>query len=410
MLSKDTICSAIDNRQQEIIDFTRSLIQTPSPTGHEAALADLILQKFHSAGFSFSKIDPVGNVIGLLKGKGDGKSFLLNGHMDHVPHGEMPDPYSGKIMSGKAYGIDGPVVYGRGASDMKGALSAMVMAGVILHDLGITMNGDLMIAGTVYEEELGNIGPPALIDIDNLRPDAALIGECTNLDLAYGNRGVVRTIVTTHGKSCHVSVQERGINALYKMTKIINNIQRLNNTLPSHPILGQASWAICRMGVQPNYANVVPDRCVAEIDTRSIPNFSLEDILEKQQHLINELTRNDPEFSASLTQPDINIETWTGYKTKANSVASPFFIDPQHWLVTTGKNIIEQVVQTDIRLKVWGFTTECYCFTERGIPVIGIGPGEERFTHSNNEVVSISDITTATKIYALLAAKICASP
>jgi len=410
MLSKDTICSAIDNRQQEIIDFTRSLIQTPSPTGHEAALADLILQKFQSAGFSFSKIDPVGNVIGLLKGKGDGKSFLLNGHMDHVPHGEMADPYSGKIISGKAYGIDGPVVYGRGASDMKGALSAMVMAGVILHDLGITMKGDLMIAGTVYEEELGNIGPPALIDIDNLRPDAALIGECTNLDLAYGNRGVVRTIVTTHGKSCHVSVQERGINALYKMTKIINNIQRLNNTLPSHPILGQASWAICRMGVQPNYANVVPDRCVVEIDTRSIPNFSLEDILEKQQHLINELTRNDPEFSASLTQPDINIETWTGYKTKANAVASPFFIDPQHWLVTTGKNIIEQVIQQDIRLKVWGFTTECYCFTERGIPVIGIGPGEERFTHSNNEVVSVADITTATKIYALLAAKICASP
>lgn len=410
MLNKETICSAIDSRQQEIIDFTRSLIQTPSLTGREAALADLILQKFKSAGLASPKTDSVGNVFGLLKGTEDGTSFLLNGHMDHVPPGEMPDPYSAKILAGDAFGIDGPVVYGRGASDMKGALGAMVMAGCILNDLGINMKGDLIIAGTVYEEELGNIGPPALIDIDNLRPDTALIGECTNLDLAYGNRGVVRTILTTHGKSCHVSVQERGINALYKMTKIINEIQTMNNSLPRHPILGQASWAICRVNVQPNYANVVPDQCEAEIDTRSIPNFTLNNILAKQQHIINELTRNDPEFSATLTQPDLDIETWTGHKTKGNSVASPFFIDPQHWLVTTGKDVIEQVIQKSIQLKVWGFTTECYCFTERGIPVIGIGPGEEQFTHSNNDIVPIADIIAATKIYALLAAKICSLP
>jgi putative selenium metabolism hydrolase len=403
------ICSTIDKRKQEIIEFTRSLIQTPSPTGQEAALADMMLQKFKSAGLSSSKIDPVGNVIGILKGTEEGKSFLLNGHMDHVPPGEMPDPYSAKIMAGETFGVKDPVVYGRGASDMKGALGAMVMAGCILNDLGITLKGDLILAGTVYEEELGNIGPPALIDIDHLHPDAALIGESTNLDLAYGNRGVVRTILTTYGKSCHVSVQERGINALYKMTKIINKIQTLNNTLPRHPILGQASWAICRVNVQPNTVNVVPDRCDVEIDTRSIPNFSLESILAKQQAIIDELAQNDSEFTATLTPPHLDIETWTGYKTKVNSVALPFFIDPNHWLVTTGKEVIEQVTQKNSHLKVWGFTTECYCFTERGIPVIGIGPGEEQFTHSNNDVVSIADVITATKIYALLAAKICSS-
>jgi putative selenium metabolism hydrolase len=409
MSSIQKICSTIDKRKQEIIEFTRSLIQTPSPTGQEAALADMILQKFKSAGLSSSKIDPVGNVVGILKGIEDGKSFILNGHMDHVPPSEMPDPYSAKIMAGETFGVKGPVVYGRGASDMKGALGAMVMAGCILNDLGITMKGDLILAGTVYEEELGNIGPPALIDIDHLHPDAALIGECTNLDLAYGNRGVVRTTLTTHGKSCHVSVQERGINALYKMTKIINKIQTLNNTLPRHPILGQASWAICRVNVQPNIANVVPDRCEVEIDTRSIPNFSLDSILAKQQDIIDESARNDSEFTATLTQPNLEIETWTGYKTNVNSVALPFFIDPNHWLVTTGKEVIEQVTQKNSQLKVWGFTTECYCFTERGIPVIGIGPGEEQFTHSNNDVVSVADVITATKIYALLAAKICSS-
>lgn len=403
------ICSAIDHRQQEIIEFTRSLIKTPSPTGQEATLADMILQKFKKSGLVSSQIDPVGNVVGILKGTEDGKSFLLNGHMDHVPPGEMPDPYSAKIMAGEAFGVDGPVIYGRGASDMKGALGAMVMAVCILNDLGIAMKGDLMVAGTVYEEELGNIGPPALIDIDHLHPDAALIGECTDLDLAYGNRGVVRTLLTTHGKSCHVSVQERGINALYKMTKIINKIQTINNALPCHPILGQASWAICRVKVQPNYANVVPDRCEVEIDTRSIPNFSLDNILKKQQHIIDELALNDPEFTATLTQPPRDIETWTGYKTKVTSVASPFFIDPTHWLVTTGKDILEQVTQKNIRLTVWGFTTECYCFTERGIPVIGIGPGKEHFTHSNNDVVAIDDIIAATKVYALLATKICSS-
>lgn len=403
----ETIMRAVEKKRNEIIGFVRELVKTPSPTGHEGRVAMLLKQKMEAEGFSRVMVDSVGNVIGTIEGQGNGKSLLCNGHMDHVPPGEMKMPYSAEILNGTEFGIEGPVIYGRGVSDMKGALGAMVMAGALLKELDLPLKGDLTVAGTVFEEELGDIGPPALIDKDKLKPKAVVVGECTNLDLAHGNRGAVRTRLTTHGRSCHVSSQERGINALYKMTKVINKIQEANKTLPSHPIIGQASWAICKITAMPNVVNVIPDRCEVEIDTRNIPGFTPEMIIAEQKRILDELSNEDCDFKAEVSFMKKETVTWTGFKSSVKSIALPFFAEPNHWLVRAGRESIKRVRGKEPRLKIWGFTTECYCFAEREIPVIGFGPGEESFTHCNNEVLSVEDLITATKVYAVLAYDIC---
>ena len=290
---------------------------------------------------------------------------------------------------------------------MKGALAAMVMAGSVLRELSLPLKGTLIVTGTVFEEELGNIGPPSLIDVDGLRPDAAVVGECTNLDLALGNRGVVRTRLTTFGKSCHASVQERGINALYKMAKVLDRIQEANRMLPSHPVLSKASWAICKMDVAPNIVNVVPERCDAEVDTRIIPNFTPEMVIDEQRKLVTALEQQDHEFKAEVSFSERDAETWTGYKFKLRPVISSFYVQPDHWLVDVATGSISEVLGRRMKQRIWGFTTESYCFSERGIPTIGFGPGEERFTHSEKEVVSVEDLIIATQGYAMLAAAIC---
>jgi len=402
-----SVIEAVDRRRYEITDLVRELIRTPSPTGKEKDVAAVLTQKMKAEGFSEIMVDLCGNVVGIIKGQGKGASLLYNGHMDHVPPGEMKEPYSAKVLDGRGFGVEGQVIYGRGACDMKGSLGAMVMAGSVIRDLDLPLRGDLMVTGTVFEEEPGNVGPPALVDVDKLRPDAALVGEPTNLDLAHGNRGVVRTKIITHGRSCHVSVQERGVNALYKMARVIQRIQETNKSLPSHPVLGRSSWAVCKIGATPNVINVVPSRCEVEVDTRTIPDFTPEMIVDEQRKMIDELAKEDPELKAEVLSEEREIVTWTGYNAKAKPMTIPFYIEPHHWLARAGMESIRQVLGREPDLKIWGFTTECSCFTERGIPTVGFGPGEERFTHSNNEVLSIEDLVAATKVYTLLAANVC---
>jgi len=405
-LSSRQIAKAAEEKKDDIVNLLKRLIATPSLTGQEGDVARLLKQEMITEGFD-ATIDQVGNVVGIIKGKGDGRTLLYNGHMDHVPPGNMLTPYSAEIRDGDVYDVRGRVVYGRGASDMKGALAAMIMAGSILKELDLTLKGTLIVTGTVFEEELGNIGPPSLIDVDGFRPDAAVVGECTNLDLALGNRGVARTRVTTFGKSSHASVPERGINALYKMTKVLDRIQETNRMLPSHPVLGKASWVVCKMEVTPNVVNIVPERCEAVVDTRIIPNFTPEMVMDEQRKLVEALEQQDHEFKAKVDFLERDAETWTGYKFKLRPVVPSFYIQPDNWFAQAATKSISSVLGKQAKQKIWGFTTESYCFAERGIPTIGFGPGEERFTHSEKEVVSVEDLIMATKGYAMLAAVIC---
>lgn len=401
------IIDIIERKRKDIINFLRELIRTPSLTNKEGDVALLLKQKMVDEGFSKVRIDKVGNVIGILKGIQGASSILYYGHMDTVPPGEMEDPYSAKILDGKNFGIKGRVIYGRGAADMKGSLAAMVIAGSVLKD--IELEGDLIVTGTVNEEDIGNVGPPALFEMNDLRPSAVVVGEPTNLNLANGNRGVVRARLITRGKSCHVTMQEQGINALYKMVKVIGEILEKGKNLPSHPILGRSSWAICKIDLIPNVVNVVPSKCEVEIDVRNTPNFLPEKILKELQRIIEQIKLKDEEFEAEVSIIEREVITWTGYKKKNKLIALPFYIEPNNWLVKVARKSCRQVLGKEPELKIWKFTTEAYCFSARGIPTIGFGPGEERFCHSNNEVISIDKLILATKIYATLAYNICRS-
>ncbi len=406
-MSATEIANVVETKKADILNLLKKLVQTPSPTGQEGDLARLLHQEMMAKGLD-ATIDSVGNVIGTLggNGRGEGRILLYNAHMDHVPPGTMAEPYSAQLRDDRQFGLEGEVLYGRGTSDMKGALAAMVMAGSILNEMGLKLKGDLIITGTVFEEELGNIGPPALMDIDGLKPDAAVVGECTNLDVAYGNRGVVRTKLTTFGKSAHVSVQERGVNALYKMAKVLDRIQETNLTLPSHPILGKASWAVCKMDIAPNTVNVVPNRCDVVVDTRIVPGFTPEMVLDEQRKIIAAMER-DPEFKAEVNLVEKDAETWTGYRFRLRPSVPSFYIPTDHWLVNAASDSIGKILGRQVNRRVWGFTTESHCFMERHIPTIGFGPGEERFTHSEREVVSVEEVVTATKAYAMLAVDLC---
>ena len=96
--------------------------------------------------------DLLGDVTGILKGRKEDPIFLLNTHLDHAEPGDMPDPYSGKIMDGGEFGVQGEVVYGRGVNGQKASLAGMIFAVKAIVDLGITIKRGIAINSVVMEE------------------------------------------------------------------------------------------------------------------------------------------------------------------------------------------------------------------------------------------------------------------
>ena len=393
------ISEQVEKRKEEAVSFLQELIRTPSPTGQEAEVAEVAAEKMRAVGFDVVRVDKLNDVMATLNGGGGGRSLLLNGHLDHVPAGGMVDPYSGRVMDGAPFGVEGEVVYGRAASDMKGAVAAMVMAGAILRELGVELKGDLKVAA-VAQEETGGVGTEATIQEGHFLGDVVVVGEATNMDIALGHRGSTKVLVVVRGRSCHASAPERGVNALYKALDLIARIRAdLVPRLPDHPVFGKASLAVTKISVKPGALNVVPEECEFYIDCRNHPNFQVEALYAALNDIITLMSKEDPELDA-LVLPLHIIKGMRGFP--------GFYTDPkEHPIVHKARKAITDVLSHEPQLTVWRFSTDGRFYSWLGIPVIGFGPGEERFAHTNQDHVRVADFLDAVKTYAWLACKIC---
>jgi putative selenium metabolism hydrolase len=393
------ILRAAQKNQENAILFLQMLIQTPSPSGEERKAARITAKEMKASGFDEVAVDRLNDVMGTIKGVGGGRSILFNGHLDHVPPGKMDEPYSAKLMNGSAFGVEGEVVYGRAASDNKGALAAMVMAGKIIKDLSIQLKGDFKVAA-VSLEEVGGAGTQATIEESGFTADLVVIGEATENRVALGHRGGVGVDVVVKGMSCHASAPERGINALYKAAEIISRIRSgLIPRLPDHPIYGRTSISITQISVKPDTSNVVPEECSFHIDCRNSPDYSIIALVEDLEELIASMKEADPELDADVVTPKRR-GTMRGF--------NGFYTDPEEYsIVQEVKEAVSEALGQETETKLWTFRTDGNYYAWKGTPVVGFGPAEERFSHTNLDHVRVKEYLESIKVYAWLACKIC---
>jgi putative selenium metabolism hydrolase len=393
------ISEAVNKRRGQAISLLQDLIKAPSPSGNEAEAAEAVAEGMRATGFDIVRVDGLCDALGTVKGSGGGRSILFNGHIDHVPPGGMVDPYSGRLMDGAQFGVEGEVVYGRAASDMKGAVAAMVTAGGILNELGVELRGDFKVAG-VAREEIGGAGTISTILDSHFLGDVVIIGEATNMDVALGHRGHVRTDIVVKGRSCHASAPDRGINALYKASDLISKIRsELTPRLPEHPIMGGTSLAVTKISVKPDTSNVVPEECSFHIDCRNTPNYPAEDLQRDLNELVASVKAEDPEFEAIVLPSQL---------IRGDRSFSGFYTDPKtHPVVHEVKQAVSEALDREPKIKVWTFSTDGRFYSWMGLPVVGFGPGEERFAHTHQDHVRVEDYIQAVKTYAWLACKIC---
>jgi putative selenium metabolism hydrolase len=389
----------VRDHREEAIRALQEFIRVPSPSGQERACGEKVAEAMRIAGFDTAKVDALGDAMGVLKGVGSGHSILMNGHIDHVPVGDMADPYSARLIDGASFGTRGEVIYGRAACDMKAGVAAMVMAGAYFKDAGVKLRGDYKVAA-VAQEEVGGAGTVSTIDNDQFLADVVLIGEATNMDLALGHRGSMKMSVIVKGRSCHASAPERGINALYKATDLITRIRNeLVPRLPADQLYGKTSLTITMIEVKPGAFNVVPDECSFAIDCRNTPNYPAEKLYGDLQVLIKDQSEKDPEFKAGVLPTPLI----TGQRS-----FNGFYTDPETFpVVEETESAIKGALGNAPKRKTWTFATDGKFYSWLGIPVIGFGPGEEQFAHTAMDHVRVDDYLKTIEVYAAVASRVC---
>jgi acetylornithine deacetylase len=230
------------------------------------------------------------NVIGILEGKGPGLCLMFCGHLDTVGVAGMQAPFTPVERDGR--------LYGRGAQDMKGGLAAMVSAARTLARSGGLKRGRLIIAGVV-DEEYESIGAEALVQ--ELKADAAVVTEPTDLQVAVGHKGFSWVEIVAEGRAAHGSRPQDGRDAILRMGRILGRLEELDRALQAkapHPIQGTASLHASFI-TGGRELSTYPDRCVLQMERRSVSGEAAETALDEAQAIIAALRQEDPEFAAT---------------------------------------------------------------------------------------------------------------
>lgn len=381
------------NREDEVIALCRKLVQARSYSGEEDQAAEELSLYFKEKGFDDVTVDTYGNIIGRIKGKYPGKKIVFDGHMDTVPVGNEADwsypPFGAEIHDGR--------IYGRGTSDMKGAVAAMACAAAnFAEDNDREFAGEIYIAGVVHEECFEGIAARSISAA--VKPDYVIIGEASGLNLKIGQRGRAEIKIETFGVPAHSANPEKGINAVYKMSKVIDAVRTLEPT--SHPILGKGILELTDIKSSPYPgASVVPEYCAATYDRRLLVGETKISVLKPIEELLDRLSLEDPELKVKVSYAVGKEKCYTGD-----------FIEGERffpgWLFDREEDFITRVYKelTDMGCKPlitqYNFCTNGSHYAgEAGIRTLGMGPSQENLAHTINEYIEIEQLTRVTENY-----------
>ena len=385
---------AVQRLRQEWIDFTSETIAIQSFAGQEREMAHYVLGALNRMGVE-SFIDGAGNVVGFIRGAGEGPNVMLASHLDVVPAGNLEHwtPYE----PFKATLDEAGNLIGRGVSDLKAGLSAQLFAFKLIKqavDKGQKLSGDICFASVVHEESAEMLGMEYLLETTmpdkGWRCDLVYLCEPSSGDVALGHRGKIELVVTTHGRAAHSSQPKQGINALEKMLPVLDAVfHALQANLATHPVLGESSMTVTDCIVRPGALSIIPDTCEISIDRRYMPGETIADLIEQFTGLFAAIKHRDPEFEATV-EPRIFLErTYTGLEASMKKYHPPWITDEHHPYVIKTMEALHAIGQAP-RKKYWKFGTDGSMSAGiHNIPTIGYSGAEEKWAHQPKEQVYV---------------------
>lgn len=371
---------------QSLYEFLQKMIQTPSLSGEESALADMIAAKMRCFSFDSVTIDPMGNVIGRI-GSGP-RALLFDGHMDTVRADDRQcwsaDPFSGQVQEGR--------IYGRGSADMKSGLAAAIYAASRSQEK-VASDQTVYVTATVDEEFCDGVALGYVLDHLPHQPEAVVICEPSDNCIVHSQRGKALLLVETRGKSSHGSAPELGINAVYEMAEIIQRVQKLSLQLLGDKHAG--SITLSEINSHANSLNAVPDRCAICLDRRLSQ-------WESQHTVSQEMATLIAETSATWSVRTLERQSWNGQPLVYHPFHDPWTLELESPLGVLACQAWKSVFPSSPATIDWPFSTNAVAATARGIPVLGFGPGSPYAAHIADESCTLDQLYQSCAYYEAL--------
>jgi acetylornithine deacetylase/succinyl-diaminopimelate desuccinylase-like protein len=343
------------------------------------------------------------NLVAIIAGhpspRDGGELILWDVHQDTVSaDGMSVAPFGGELRDGR--------VYGRGASDVKGSMAAMLAALSRLESADLAHTSPTIVLAFTVNEECGFTGAKALRNLWNTPPgashvtagtitpeqlfprppDAAIVAEPTDLNVVAAHQGVVRWRCRVEGLAAHSSRPDQGINAIYAMTRVVQAIEQYHTQLATmsreHPLCGRPS--VCVSTIHGGIGiNTVPDRATIEIDRRISPG-------------------DDPALAFADLVRYVADQAEVGC---ARVVHDPPFMKSGGLSDATNRSLAERLVRLvrdsgqPCESQGVSYGTDAAAITAGGVPTVVFGPGSIRQAHTADEFIEVDELERATELF-----------
>jgi acetylornithine deacetylase len=424
------VLDAIDDRADEIVAFAAELIRQPSVNPDLAPNPDAerpaqewLRDQFAAEGdyeidfYAVAANRP--NLVATRKGKGGGRSLTWSAHTDVVP--VTPDqaaqwqgagPFAGEVRDGK--------LWGRGASDMKGAIAAYAMAARILRDTGLALKGDLLLAQSCGEEAgRRDIGCNTVLARGH-RADLAIFPEPSNFAVYPTIKGELYFKLTVPGKSTHIcnrhlvsqplpyGVERPGVSAIDNLLKYqlaILDLEKQWNLWRSNPHVPPGGMFVNINTIQAGTSlTSIPDSAVATGSLLFNPDLTGAEVISEIRATIDRVTQSDYWLRDHPPTLDLPLD--------ANS-AAPWLKEPvnlphDHPAVDTIKRAMQTVTGETPPVTISPFVCDANFWFPLGQPCLVFGPGDPSWgIHGTNEFLPTADLIKATKLFAAISLDWC---
>jgi putative selenium metabolism hydrolase len=391
-MSKKTISKILELSRKYTDDtaqFLRDLIAIPSVSSQERNVINRIKAEMQKLDYDEITIDPMGNILGQI---GNGPRIIaFDAHVDTVDVGNPDlwdfDPFKDRVENG--------IIFGRGASDMKGGMAAITYAGKIIKEMGVPDDLTIYMVGSVQEEDCDGLCWQYIINEDKIKPELVVITEPTNLNIYRGQRGRMEMEIKTSGISCHGSAPERGVNAIYKMADIVKDIEQLNVKLKDDPFLGKGTITISEIRSTSPSLCAVADSAIVHLDRRLTNGETIDSAVSEIKNL-----ESYKKHQAKVKVLDYNIPSYTGLSYPTKKYYPTWKMDENHPALLKAESVYNRLFNQKPVIDKWTFSTNGVATAGMfGIPTIGFGPANEIHAHSPQDQCPIEHLTKAMMFY-----------
>ncbi|GHC58741.1 peptidase [Alcaligenes pakistanensis] len=369
----------------DAVSLTQAFVRIPSLSGQEQGMADFVQQVMRELGFDQVTVDEKGSVLGFVGPTQAPLALLFDAHMDVVPIAGTwtVEPFGAEIKDGR--------MYGRGTSDMKAGLAAALCGAAAAARSG-TLRQRIAVSASVMEEVIE--GYALSHALEQCTPAAVVICEPSRLRIMVGQKGRQEILLRLQGRPAHAALPHLGVNPIQAAAKAISALQTLD--LPQDALVGQALLVPTDIISDPHPSiSLIPSSVTVRFDRRTLVGESSESVLSQMEKCLQAAGVE----GFSLEVVNSQVQTYTGQQASPQRDLPAWRLDESAPLAQAMVQAVQQA-RRPVEMDTWWFCTNgSESAGRRGIPTIGLGPGEEAQAHTADESVAIDDVLGAKDIY-----------